>query len=73
MVKQTLEYIINNLKPKNEYQKWVIQTPIRLNMQDKCYDEVVFYLNDVFGINVSLADLEADAMDRQIEDRVDCV
>lgn len=71
MVKKQLEYIISRLKPTSDYEKWVIQTPIRVNMNDGCYSEVVFYLNDVFGKNLCLADLEADAMDRQIEDRVD--
>ena len=71
MVKKQLEYIISRLKPTSDYEKCVIQTPIRVNMNDGCYSEVVFYSNHVFGKNLCLADLEADAMDRQIEDRVD--
>ena len=71
MVKQQLEDIISRIKPTNDYEKWVLRVPIRVNMQDRCYSEVVFYLNDVFGKNLCLADFEADAMDRQIEDRMD--
>ena len=69
MVKQQLEDIISRLNPTTDYQKWVLKL-IKVNMVDKCYSEVVFYLNDAFGHNLSLADLEADAMDRKIEDRV---
>ena len=73
MVKNELQRIIDGLEPSNDYERWVIRIPIRINMEDRCYSEVVFYLNDVFGKNLCLADLEADAMDRQIEDRVDII
>lgn len=71
MVEKTLKRIISGLEPQTDFEKWVIQTPIRVNMNDECFSEVIFYLNDVFGKNLCLADLEADAMDRKIEDRID--
>lgn len=48
-----LNKIINELKPMNSYQEWALKVPIRINMRDKCYSEVIFYLKDAFGIEVA--------------------